>query len=66
VLLAVLEEADGKVGIKFSGGIRTTRDAASYLYLVDHFLGSGWTALETLRFGASALLEDLTKVLGSK
>jgi hypothetical protein len=32
---------------------------------VDHFLGSGWTAPETLRFGASALLDDLQKVLGS-
>jgi deoxyribose-phosphate aldolase len=64
VLLAVLEEADGRVGIKLSGGIRTTRQAAPYLYLVDHFLGSGWTAPETLRFGASVpLLDDLIKVL---
>lgn len=64
VLLAVIEEADGRVGIKFSGGIRTTRQAAQYLYLTDHFLGSGWTAPETLRFGASPpLLDDLIKVL---
>jgi deoxyribose-phosphate aldolase len=66
VLLAVIEEAEGKVGIKFSGGIRTTQDAAPYLYLVDHFLGSGWTAPETLRFGASALLDDLLQVLRSE
>jgi deoxyribose-phosphate aldolase len=66
VLLAVLEEADGRVGIKFSGGIRTTQQAAGYLYLVDHFLGSGWTAPETLRFGGSALLDDLEAVLGVK
>jgi deoxyribose-phosphate aldolase len=65
VLLAVLEEAGGRVGIKLSGGIRTTRQAAGYLYLVDHFLGSGWTAPETLRFGASALLDDLLQVLRS-
>jgi deoxyribose-phosphate aldolase len=63
VLLAVLEEADGRIGIKFSGGIRTTQQAASYLYLVDHFLGSGWTSPETLRFGASALLDDLLQIL---
>jgi deoxyribose-phosphate aldolase len=64
VLLAVIEEADGRVGIKFSGGIRTTRQAAEYLYLVDHFLGSGWTAPGTLRFGASApLLDDLLRIL---
>ena len=64
VLLAVLEEADGRVGVKFSGGIRTARQAAPYLYLVDHFLGSGWTGPQTLRFGASApLLDDLIEVL---
>jgi deoxyribose-phosphate aldolase len=65
VLLAVIEEADGRVGIKFSGGIRTTQQAAQYLYLADQFLGSGWTSPATLRFGASALLDDLLKVLRS-
>jgi deoxyribose-phosphate aldolase len=66
VLLTVIEEAGGRVGIKFSGGIRTTQQAAPYLHLVDHFLGSGWTAPETLRFGASApLLNDLLKILRS-
>jgi deoxyribose-phosphate aldolase len=63
VLLAVIEEAGGRVGIKFSGGIRTTQQAAPYLALVDHFLGSGWTSPDTLRFGASALLDDLLKIL---
>jgi deoxyribose-phosphate aldolase len=66
VLLAVVEEADGRVGIKFSGGIRTTQQAAQYLHLVDHFLGSGWTSPETLRFGATALLDDLLKILRSE
>jgi deoxyribose-phosphate aldolase len=66
VLLAVIEEADGRVGIKISGGIRTTQQAAQYLFLVDHFLGSGWTSPETLRFGASALLDDLLRVLRSE
>ena len=63
VLLAVIEEAEGRIGIKFSGGIRTTQQAAPYLYLVDHFLGSGWTSPDTLRFGASALLDDLLRIL---
>ena len=66
VLLAVIDEAAGRVGVKLSGGIRTTQQAAQYLYLVDHFLGSGWTAPETLRFGASALLDDLLQVLRSE
>jgi deoxyribose-phosphate aldolase len=66
VLLAVIEEADGRVGIKFSGGIRTAQQAAQYLFLVDHFLGSGWTSPATLRFGASVLLDDLLRILRSE
>jgi deoxyribose-phosphate aldolase len=64
VLLAVIDEAEGRVGLKVSGGIRTTQQAAQYLYLVDHFMGSGWTSPDRLRFGASGLLDDLVKVLG--
>jgi deoxyribose-phosphate aldolase len=63
VLLAVIEEAEGRVGLKVSGGIRTTQQAAQYLHLVDHFMGRGWTAPATLRFGASALLDDLLRIL---
>jgi deoxyribose-phosphate aldolase len=65
VLLAVIEEAEGRVGLKVSGGVRTTQQAAQYLYLVDHFMGRGWTRPETLRFGASALLDDLLRVLAA-
>ncbi|MEL6961815.1 MAG: deoxyribose-phosphate aldolase [Pseudomonadota bacterium] len=63
VLLAVLEEADGKVGLKLSGGIRTAKDAASYLHLIDHFMTPGWVSPRTVRFGASSLLDDLVAVL---
>ena len=63
VLLAVIQEAEGRVGLKVSGGIRTTQQAARYLYLVDHFMSRGWTRPETLRFGASGLLDDLLRVL---
>jgi deoxyribose-phosphate aldolase len=63
VLLAVLEEADGRIGIKLSGGIRTTGQAAGYLHLIDHFMGSGWTSPSTVRFGATALLDDLLAIL---
>lgn len=65
VLLALIEEADGKVGLKLSGGIRTTQEAARYLYLVDHFMGPGWIEPRTLRFGASSLLDDLERILGA-
>lgn len=63
VLLAVLEEADGRVGLKLSGGIRTANQAAGYLHLIDHFMTSGWVSPRTVRFGASSLLDDLETVL---
>lgn len=65
VLLAVIDEAEGRVGLKLSGGIRTTQQAAQFLYLVDHFMGPGWTLPRTLRFGASSLLDDLERILGA-
>lgn len=63
VLLAVIEEADGRVGLKLSGGVRTVQQAASYLHLIDHFMTSGWVSPRTVRFGASSLLDDLERVL---
>ncbi len=65
VLLAVLEEAEGRVGLKLSGGIRTANQAAGYLHLIDHFMTSGWVSPKTVRFGASSLLDDLEKVLAA-
>jgi deoxyribose-phosphate aldolase len=58
-LLAVCREADGRVGFKAAGGIRTAAEAAAYLQLADSILGSGWASLRTFRFGASSLLGDL-------
>ena len=51
-------EAVAEIKHEYIGGdIVAKRQAARYLHLVDDFLGSGWTAPETLRFGgASALL----------
>jgi deoxyribose-phosphate aldolase len=65
VLLAVIEEAEGRVGLKLSGGIRSTADAAGYLHLVDRFMTSGWVSTRTVRFGASSLLDDLLRVLAA-
>ena len=63
VLLAVLEEADGRVGLKLSGGIRTTKQAAGYFHLIEHFMTPGWVSPKTVRFGASSLLDDLERLL---
>jgi deoxyribose-phosphate aldolase len=64
VLLAVIEEAEGRVGLKVAGGIRTTADAAAYLHLADELLGPGWATAERFRIGASGLLDDLLRLLG--
>jgi deoxyribose-phosphate aldolase len=58
-LLAVCAEADGRVGFKAAGGIRTTADAAAYLALADAILGAGWVTPARFRFGASGLLGEL-------
>jgi len=64
VLLAVIDEADGGVGLKVAGDLGTTQHAAQYLYLADHFMSSGWTRPESLRFGAPVpLLDDLERTL---
>jgi deoxyribose-phosphate aldolase len=63
VMLAVIEEADGKVGFKASGGIRTAQQTASYLYLAEQLLNPSWACPTTFRFGASALLDDLLRLL---
>jgi deoxyribose-phosphate aldolase len=48
-----------KVGMKAAGGIRTTKDAISYLCLVKETLGDEWLKPGLFRIGASTLLNDL-------
>jgi deoxyribose-phosphate aldolase len=64
LLLAVVQEAGGRVGFKAAGGIRTADEAAGYLHLADAMLGPGWATARTFRFGASSLLDDLLRRLG--
>ena len=58
-ILSVIASTEGPVGVKVSGGVRTTEDAASYLALADQILGPDWATPATFRFGASGLLVDL-------
>lgn len=51
------------VGFKASGGIRTLSDAAPYVELVRQHFGHSGLGPQRLRFGASALLQDLKRVL---
>jgi deoxyribose-phosphate aldolase len=64
LLLAVAQEAGGRVGFKAAGGIRTADEAAGYLHLADAILGLDWATPGTFRFGASSLLDDLLRHLG--
>jgi deoxyribose-phosphate aldolase len=53
-------EATGRrVGVKPAGGIRTSKDAISYLVLVNETAGEAWLTPELFRIGASTLLNDL-------
>jgi len=52
-----------KVGYKPAGGIKTAKDAVSYLTLVKEELGRDWLEPELFRFGASSLLGDLERQL---
>lgn len=64
VLLTVCAEADGRVGFKAAGGIRSVADAAAYLALADTLVEPGWATAKRFRFGASGLLDDLLRALG--
>lgn len=46
-------------GLKLAGGIRTTKQALTYLVIVNETLGEAWLRPELFRLGASSLLDDL-------
>lgn len=64
LLLAVAEEAGGRVGVKVSGGVRTSRDALRYWHLAETILGADWLRPAYFRLGASRLLADLVERAG--
>jgi deoxyribose-phosphate aldolase len=48
-----------RVGVKVAGGIRTTKEAISYLVIAKETAGDEWLTSDGLRIGASTLLNDL-------
>jgi deoxyribose-phosphate aldolase len=52
-------ETGRAVGFKAAGGIRTAKQAISYLVLTYETLGPEWMTPERLRLGASTLLNDV-------
>ncbi len=47
-------------GLKVAGGVRTTKQALTYLAIVKETLGDDWLAPRLFRIGASGLLDDLS------
>ena len=52
-----------KVGFKPAGGIRSAKDALSWLALMKEELGDEWTQPDLFRIGASSLLGDIERQL---
>ncbi|MEO9170783.1 MAG: deoxyribose-phosphate aldolase [Candidatus Baltobacteraceae bacterium] len=46
-------------GLKVAGGVRTTKQALTYLVIIKETLGDAWLAPELFRIGATSLLDDL-------
>ncbi|MDA8313414.1 MAG: deoxyribose-phosphate aldolase [Actinomycetota bacterium] len=63
VLLAAardfLRAGGRRVGVKMAGGIRTAKEAISYLVIARETAGEEWLTPSALRIGASTLLNDL-------
>ena len=58
--VAVIAEAVrdfGSGGVKVSGGVRTAEQARRYVQVVEDVLGAGWATPDTMRIGASTLLD---------
>jgi deoxyribose-phosphate aldolase len=66
MLAALRQRPDTSCGLKVSGGIRTLADARIFLELVAETMGQSWLDPVTFRLGASALLDDIERVLGDK
>ncbi|XP_027638647.1 deoxyribose-phosphate aldolase isoform X3 [Falco rusticolus] len=54
-------QTGNKVGFKPAGGIRTAKEAITWLMLVKEELGVEWLTPELFRLGASSLLEDIER-----
>ncbi len=65
-LFEIVASADGHVGVKISGGVRSLADAAQYLEIADDVLGKDQIDMSTMRIGASSLLGAVLDALGDE
>jgi deoxyribose-phosphate aldolase len=59
-------ETGTEIAMKPAGGIRTAKQALTFLVAVKETLGDGWLNNTRYRFGASALLNDLVRQLAKE
>jgi deoxyribose-phosphate aldolase len=57
------EETGAKVGFKPAGGLRTAKEALSWLILMKEEAGADWLTPNLFRIGASSLLGDIERQL---
>lgn len=64
IMLDAIRRSGRAAGLKPSGGIKDTAQAARYLALADDMMGSAWATPATFRIGASGIMTDLRSMLG--
>jgi len=64
-VIAAAQREGQSIGLKVAGGVKTVADAAIYLEMADAVLQPNGAEPHNFRFGASGLLNDIVRVLGS-
>ncbi|MDB6143973.1 MAG: deoC [Pseudomonas sp.] len=64
ILLEVIADVGGQASIKVAGGIRNFEEARHYLDLIRARFGPHWVNANRVRFGVSAVLDEMLTRLG--
>ncbi len=64
IMLKAIKASGLDVGLKPSGGVKTTEEAAEYIALSREIMGDDWVRPERFRIGGSRILDDLLTRLG--
>ena len=65
ILRCIKASSNKHIGFKAAGGISNVKVAEKYLSLAGSIMGSDWIDASHFRFGASSLLDDVLKQLGT-
>jgi deoxyribose-phosphate aldolase len=65
LIQAIQRFGDMSRGLKVSGGIRHYEQAKMYYLLGQMMIGESWPKPQTIRIGASSLLDDIAAQLGA-